>query len=96
MAHFALTLIHGPGWDSSRSIREQTGWDAHARFMDDLVAAGVIILGGPVGDGHESLHVVCAADEDEVRARLVADPWATERLLEIGSIRPWQLWLDGR
>ncbi len=64
--------------------------------MDDLVAGGVIIVGGPVGDGQETLHVVCADDESDIRTRLAGDPWAKAGLLEVGSIRPWQLWLDGR
>lgn len=37
-----------------------------------------------------------AAGEDEIRARLAEDPWAAAGLLEVGSIEPWALWLDGR
>ena len=96
MPHFAVRLIHGPGWDASRQIREQDAWDEHAAFMDGLVSGGFIILGGPVGDGHETLHVVEAADEDEIRARLARDPWATAGMLRIGVIETWALWLDGR
>jgi len=96
MATFAVRLVHGPGWDSARPIRGQDGWDEHAAFMDGLVDAGFIVLGGPVGDGAESLHVVEAADESGVRARLAQDPWAADRLLQIGSIEQWTLWLDSR
>ncbi|HWG63308.1 MAG TPA: hypothetical protein VG253_16545 [Streptosporangiaceae bacterium] len=96
MAHFALTLVHGPAWDASRQIREQQSWDLHAAFMDGLVDDGLIIIGGPVGDGAQTLHAVEADDEGQVRARLSEDPWFSMRLLEIGSIRPWALWLDGR
>jgi uncharacterized protein YciI len=96
VANFAVRLVHGPGWDPSRPIREQDGWDAHAAFMDGLVDDGFIILGGPVGSGEETLHVVEAADEDEIRARLARDPWASAGLLQVGRIEPWMLWLDGR
>ena len=96
MANFAVRLVHGPGWDPSRPIREQVGWDAHAAFMDGLVDDGFIILGGPVDSGGETLHVVEAADEDEIRARLAADPWASAGLLRIGRIERWRLWLDSR
>jgi hypothetical protein len=68
MANFAVRLIHGPGWDPSRQIRDQDGWDEHAAFMDGLVDDGFVILGGPVGDGEQSLHAVQAADENEIRA----------------------------
>jgi uncharacterized protein YciI len=96
MATFAVTLVHGPGWDDARPIREQNDWDAHAAFMDELVDDGFIIIGGPIGDGHTTLHAVEASGRDEIRGRLAADPWASAGLLEIGSIDPWALWLDGR
>ena len=96
MANFAVRLVHGPGWDSSRQIRDQRGWAEHAAFMDGLVDDGLIILGGPVGDGEQTLHVVEAADESEIRARLATDPWAEAGLLRIGTIEPWALWLDSR
>ena len=96
MANFAVRLVHGPNWDPGRPIREQDGWDEHAAFMDGLVEDGFIILGGPVGDGEQTLHAVEAADEDEIRARLARDPWASAGLLRVGPIEPWALWLDGR
>jgi uncharacterized protein YciI len=96
MANFAVRLVHGPGWDSSRQIRDQDGWDGHAAFMDGLVDDGFVILGGPVGDGEQTLHVVQAADEDQIRARLARDPWASAGLLRIGTIERWALWLDSR
>ena len=96
MATFAVRLIHGPGWDPLRPIREQPGWDAHAAFMDGLVDDGFLIIGGPIGDGAQTLHAVDAANENEVRARFAEDPWASAGLLRIGSIEPWALWLDSR
>jgi uncharacterized protein len=64
--------------------------------MDGLVDDGFIILGGPVGGGEQTLHAVEAADENEIRARFAADPWAAAGLLQIGTVEPWELWLDGR
>ena len=64
--------------------REQAGWDEHAAFMDGLVAEGRVILGGPIGDGTDVLLVVEAADEDDLRAMLAADPWM-DRIL---AVRP--------
>ena len=96
MATFAVGLVHGPGWDPSRPIREQDAWDEHAAYMDGLVDDGFIILGGPVGDGEQTLHAVEAAGQDEIRHRFAADPWASAGLLRIGTIEPWALWLDSR
>jgi uncharacterized protein YciI len=96
MATFAVRLVHGPRWDDARQIRDQSGWDQHAEFMDRLADEGFVIIGGPVGDGQQTLHAVDAADEREIRARFGQDPWASAGLLLIGTIEPWQLWLDGR
>ncbi|HEY1918481.1 MAG TPA: YciI family protein [Streptosporangiaceae bacterium] len=96
MAHFAVRLVHGPGWDATRPIRDQDGWDEHAAFMDGLVDQGFIVLGGPVGSGAETLHVIEAADEGEITKRLAGDPWASAGLLAVGSIERWTLWLDSR
>jgi uncharacterized protein YciI len=96
MSCFALTTVHGPGWDPSRQIRDQDAWNEHAAFMDGLVDDGFVLLGGPLGDGQRTLHLVEAADEHEIRARFGEDPWASMELLQIGAIEPWALWLDGR
>jgi uncharacterized protein YciI len=96
MPNFALILVHGPHWDHSLGIRQQQQWTEHAAFMDDLVAGGFILLGGPLSDGARTLHVVEAADEGEIRRRLAEDPWAVTGHLEVGSIEPWALWLDFR
>ena len=78
-----------------RSASSGTG-RAHADFMDSLVADGTIIVGGPLADGSRTLHAVQATDEDEIRSRLAADPWAAADMLRVGSIEPWALWLDSR
>jgi hypothetical protein len=64
--------------------------------MDGLVDDGFVILGGPVGDGERTLHLVEAVDENEITTRLAGDPWASAGLLRIGTIERWALWLDSR
>ena len=84
----------GPAWDHSRGRREQPGWDAHAAFMDALAEEGLVILGGPIGegDGENALLIVDAVSEAEIRARLAEDPW-TDDMLTIESVKPWSVWL---
>jgi len=93
MGIFALTLAHGPLWNASRGIREQESWDAHASFMDGLAGEGFILAGGPLGDGEHTLHMVEAADEQEIAARMAEDPWAVMGLLRIGALERWSIWL---
>jgi uncharacterized protein YciI len=92
--YFLVRQAKGPAWDHGRRRREQEGWDDHAAFMDRLVDDGVVVLGGPVGegDGDDALLVVDAGSEEEIRRRLADDPWA-ERVLTIRSIEPWSVWL---
>jgi hypothetical protein len=94
--YFLVRQARGRAWDHRRGRREQTGWDEHAAFMETLVEDGFVVLGGPVGqgDGEDALLVVDAGDEDEIRQRLAADPWAGS-ILEIASIEPWSVWLRG-
>jgi len=95
MAVFAVTMVNGPAWNPALQRRQQAGWDEHAAYMDRLVADGRVILGGPIGDGTEVLVVHDAADEDDLRATLAADPWV-DRILRVSRIQPWTLWLDSR
>jgi uncharacterized protein YciI len=85
----------GPRWDPSRPLEEQSGWPAHASFMDGLVAAGFIVLGGPLADDDRVAHVVEAESEDAIRATLARDPWS-ETHLRIDAIDPWTIRLDAR
>jgi hypothetical protein len=85
----------GPEYDLSRPLEEQSGWHAHASFMDRLVDDGFIVLGGPLADEERVAHVVEAGSEDEVRAIFARDPWS-ESHLRVDSIEAWTIRLDGR
>ncbi len=93
---FAVRLERGGPWDFSRDLREQDGFEEHARFMDSLVADGFIVLGGPVAGQREILHAVSAPSEQAVGEKLAEDNWAQNGMLTIKSIEPWTILLDGR
>jgi uncharacterized protein YciI len=92
--YFLVRRAKGPAWDHSRPRREQDAWDEHAAFMDRLVEDGVVVLGGPVGDGdgEDAVNVFEVPSEDDVRRHLAADPWG-EDMLTTRSIEPWTVWL---
>ena len=94
MFHVVLTRS-GPEYDLSKPLEEQSGFREHADFMDGLVDEGFIVLGGPLADEFRNVHVVDAESEDVVRKRLMRGPWY-ESHLEIVSIEPWTIRLDGR
>jgi uncharacterized protein YciI len=97
MALFLVTLHRsGPDYDLSRPLEEQSGWEAHADFMDALVDDGFILLGGPLGDPatFRVAHVVEAESEEAIRERLARDPWSGSHLV-VAAIDPWTIRLDG-
>ena len=85
----------GPEWDPGRPLEEQSDWTAHAAFMDGLVDAGFLVLGGPLGDERRVVHAVEAESEDAIRATLAGDPWSDSHL-RVDTIDPWTIRLDGR
>ena len=96
MAAFLVFLDRsGPDWDPSLPLEEQSDWDAHASFMDDLVDAGFIVLGGPLADERRVVHAVEAESEAAIRATLARDPWSESHLV-VDAIEPWTLRLDAR
>lgn len=85
----------GPEWDASLPMEEQSGWPAHASYMDGLVRAGFLVLGGPLADEHRVVLAVDAETEDEVHATLARDPWSGTHLV-IDTVEAWTIRLDGR
>ena len=85
----------GPEWDPSRPLEEQSGFPAHATFVDGLVDEGFIALGGPLADEHRVVYAAEAESEEAVRATLARDPW-NETHLQVDTIDPWTIRLDGR
>ena len=92
----AVRERRGGPWDWSRDLRAQDGFGEHARFMDELVSSGFVLLGGPLEGDREVLLVVDAPGADAIRARLAADPWIRNGMLTVTSIERWTILLDGR
>lgn len=93
---FLVTLHRsGPQWEPGRPLEEQSGWPAHAHYMDDLADAGFVVLAGPLADEYRVILVVDARSEDDVRAKLARDPWSGTHL-RIAAVEPWTIRLDGR
>jgi hypothetical protein len=95
MACFLITMHRsGPAYDPGVALEEQSGWTEHAAFMDGLVEAGFVVLGGPLADDHRVVLAVEADTEDDVRRTLSQDPWHDSHLV-VASVEPWTIRLDG-
>ena len=93
MMFLVILRRSGPEYDHSQPLEEQSGWDAHAAFMDGLVEEGFIVLGGVLGDEIRTAHAVEAGSKAEIRERLACDPWSGSHL-EVDSIDPWTIRLQ--
>jgi hypothetical protein len=75
-------------------MEQQSKWREHAIYMDELVDAGVIVLGGPLDKIRVALAVE-ADSEDTVPDILARDPWSQPHLI-VDTVDAWSLRLDGR
>ena len=82
---------HGPAWDESRPLEEQTDWPAHATFMNALAAEGFVAVGGLLEGTSDTLLVVMAKDRSEIELRLSVDPWTRSGLLIVKNCWPWEV-----
>jgi uncharacterized protein YciI len=92
---WAVRRRRGGPWDWSRDLRQQDGFDEHARIMDRWVEDGFILLGGPLEGDREVLHVVDAPSGEAIHARLAEDNWTQNGMLETVSVERWTVLLDG-
>ena len=84
----------GPARDLRRDTREQPHWDDHAAFIDRLVAEGRVVLGGPLVDEGGAVLVLRGTDERATRELLAADPWYVHGVLQLDSVKRWELYVD--
>ena len=93
MAYYVVRSEQGPAWNPTHSMREQTLWTEHAAYINSLLSADKMILGGPIGDGgpYRAMVVFVASSEAEVHSRLADDPWYKAGVLRVVSIESWNM-----
>ncbi len=89
-----LVRFHaGPTWTSGPPD-DQPGWDDHAAFIDELVARGTMVLGGPFADHSGSLIVLENVAEDEARELVADDPFVLNGVFVLEDVRAWNVYVD--
>jgi uncharacterized protein len=83
----------GPTWRSGPPD-EQPGWDEHATFVDELIARGTMVMGGPFADHSGSLIVFENVGEDEARELVARDPFIANGVFELAEVRAWNVYVD--
>ena len=90
-ALFAVIRTRGKAFQADRPLESQDAWRAHADFMNALLHDGFVVVGGPLEDGPDVLHIVRADSVEAIATRFAADPWEAMDLLRTVRIAPWTL-----
>jgi uncharacterized protein YciI len=93
---FVVTRRRGTAWDASKPLGSQEQWTEHAAFMNGLACDGFIVLGGPVGDGSDTLLIIDAPNKNAITATLSGDPWSRSGMLELSQIQRWTVLLEAK
>jgi uncharacterized protein YciI len=83
----------GPAWGSGPP-EDQPGWNAHAEFVDALVADGIFVMGGPLSDYSGSVNLLEGVTAAEAAELLATDPFVRNGVFEVESIRDWTVYVD--
>jgi uncharacterized protein YciI len=75
-------------------MRQQHGWDGHAAYMDAIFDEGFLLLAGPLDGDRETMWVVEADSEEEIRTRMKKDPWSANGMLTPTRIERWNVVMD--
>jgi uncharacterized protein YciI len=97
VTYYAILLERGENWDASLPMRQQEQWEEHTAFMDALSDDGLLMGGGPLGEGEEKfLFIVAAENQRAIEARLADDPWTRLRVWRTASVERWEVLLGAR
>jgi uncharacterized protein YciI len=94
MARWVVRVQRGGPWDWTKDMRRQVGWDGHAAYMDGIFDEGWLLLAGPLEGDKETLWVVEAESEEEIRKRMKQDPWSANGMLTPTRIERWDIVMD--
>ncbi|GAA2666721.1 MULTISPECIES: YciI family protein [Actinosynnema] len=94
MARFAVELVYADDEAKRLEVRP-----AHRDYLRELQERGVLLAAGPYADETGALLVYEAADEDELRAVLAADPYAPAGVVAEIRVHEWKAllgsWVTG-
>jgi uncharacterized protein YciI len=83
----------GPTWTRG-TPREQADWDAHAEFVDGLVARGIFVMGGPLSDNSGSLVLLERVTAAEAEELMRTDPFIENGVFVLDRVEDWTIYVD--
>jgi uncharacterized protein YciI len=95
--YYITVLERGESWDTRRPMRQQEQWEEHMAFLDALSDDGLILGGGPLGEGEERfLLVIAAENQPMIENRLAEAPWTRLGMWRTSSVERWEVLLGSR
>ena len=92
--HRVLVIFRaGPTWESGPP-EDQPDWDAHADWVDDLIAKGTFVMGGPLRDNSGSVNLLEGLTAAEAEELLAKDPFVVNGVFVLDSVRDWTVYVD--
>ena len=88
-----IRFAAGPTWTSG-APEDQTDWDAHVRFVDDLIERGIMVMGGPFSDNSGSTVVYEGVSAVEARRLVEPDPFLHNGVFVLEDVRDWTIYVD--
>lgn len=89
MSHWVLEYRYADA-DARARVRPD-----HLAYMAGLHVQGVVVMGGPVGDGAGALVVLRADSEADVHRIIAEDPYTAAGVGADHVIRPWTVAIGG-
>ena len=83
----------GPTWMGGPP-EDQPGWDEHAVFVDELIARGTFVMGGPFADYSGSMTLLEGVSEQEARDLVLRDPFVANGVFVLEDVRAWNVYVD--
>ena len=80
---------------AERAAQDQPEWDAHADWLDDLIAKGTFVMGGPLSDNSGSVSLLEGLTAAEAAELLATDPFVANGVFVLDSVRDWTVYVDG-
>ena len=85
---FLFQYAPGPAWRAGAPLREQ-GLGPHGAYMQQLQDQGRLFAGGGYASNDGGMAIVTAADMEEARAMLAADPAIISGIF-VAELRHWR------
>lgn len=86
---FLFQYSPGPAWREGAPMRQQ-GLGPHAAYMQQLQNEGRLFAGGGYASDDGGMAIVTAANEEEARAILAADPAISSGIF-VAELRHWRV-----